>query len=232
MSYSYPKQLKKFKRIKSVIKWWKTSDFILSLCYSPINLHPMFTLRYRKSRDNLSSSDIKLSSRIGSQGWRVGACNTPIQNIPEQILFHGHYIPSMIQSYFLKTISICAWTWENAFISRLSRPLNEYLKNLNEILSDEPSLFRLKNLGNPYSHFIPHSLYSSRLLHSSFSYLNLISFLIFLIRCNFQTYMQWSRFYHHKFRWAWATWYFISWLTVMHLLSSLTLSCSSIAWCL
>ena len=27
-------------------------------------LHPMFTLRYRKSRDNLSSSDVLLSSRI------------------------------------------------------------------------------------------------------------------------------------------------------------------------
>ena len=38
----------------------KTSDFILSPYYSPINLHPMFTLRYWKSRDNLSSSDVKL----------------------------------------------------------------------------------------------------------------------------------------------------------------------------
>ena len=63
MSYSYLKQLKNFKCIKSVFKWWKTSDFILSLCYSPINLHTMFTLRYRKSRDNLSSSDVKLFSR-------------------------------------------------------------------------------------------------------------------------------------------------------------------------
>ena len=66
MSYSYLKQLKIFKRIKSVFEWWKTSDFILSPCYLPINLHPMFTLRYRKSRDNLSSSDVKLSSRIGA----------------------------------------------------------------------------------------------------------------------------------------------------------------------
>ena len=64
MSYSYPKQLKKFKRIKSVLKWWKTSDFILSPCYLIGSLHPMFTLRYRKSRDNLFSSDVKLSSRI------------------------------------------------------------------------------------------------------------------------------------------------------------------------
>ena len=42
----------------------KTSDFILSPCYLIGSLHPMFTLRYRKSRDNLSSSDVKLSSRM------------------------------------------------------------------------------------------------------------------------------------------------------------------------
>ena len=64
MSYSYLKQLKNFKRIKSVFKWRKTSEFILSPCYLLINLHPMFILRYQKSRDNLSSSDVTLSSRM------------------------------------------------------------------------------------------------------------------------------------------------------------------------
>ena len=45
-------------------RFYTIADFILSPCYLPINLHPMFTLRYRKSRDNLSSSDVKFSSRI------------------------------------------------------------------------------------------------------------------------------------------------------------------------
>ena len=57
------KQLNKFKRLKSVFKWWKTSDFILSLCYLVGCLHPksivvymwIFDIWYRKSRDKLSS---------------------------------------------------------------------------------------------------------------------------------------------------------------------------------
>ena len=30
--------------MKSVFKWWKTSDYIISLCYLPIYLHPKKTL--------------------------------------------------------------------------------------------------------------------------------------------------------------------------------------------
>ena len=58
MSYSYQKQFKNLKHIKSVFKWWKTSDYILSLCYFPISLHPtdiVVYISYRKSRDKLSS---------------------------------------------------------------------------------------------------------------------------------------------------------------------------------
>ena len=54
VSYSYQKQLKKFKRIKSAFKWWNTSDYILSLCYLFICLHPteiVVYILYRKSRD-------------------------------------------------------------------------------------------------------------------------------------------------------------------------------------
>ena len=39
MSYSYQKQLKNLKHLKRVFKWWKTSDFILSLCYLVSYLH-------------------------------------------------------------------------------------------------------------------------------------------------------------------------------------------------
>ena len=46
MSYSYQKQLKNFKRIKSAFKWWKTSDFILSLCYLVSCLHPKSIVVY------------------------------------------------------------------------------------------------------------------------------------------------------------------------------------------
>ena len=35
----------------------KNLRFYTIACYLPINLHPMLTLRYRKSRDNLSLSD-------------------------------------------------------------------------------------------------------------------------------------------------------------------------------
>ena len=45
----------------------KNIRFLLSPCYLLINLYPMFTLKYLKSRDNLSSSDVTLSSRISSK---------------------------------------------------------------------------------------------------------------------------------------------------------------------
>ena len=53
-----PQYLEDLKHIKSVFKWWKTSDYILSLCYSPIYLHPKIIIvhiLYRKSPDKLSS---------------------------------------------------------------------------------------------------------------------------------------------------------------------------------
>ena len=52
----------------------------------------MFTLRYRKSRDNLSSSDVKLSSRILSV-YISTACLQhynqlkPLKQVPEMRLF-------------------------------------------------------------------------------------------------------------------------------------------------
>ena len=58
VSYSYQKQLKKFNCIKSAYKWWKTSDYILSLCNLSTCLHPteiVVYILYRKSRDKLSS---------------------------------------------------------------------------------------------------------------------------------------------------------------------------------
>ena len=50
------------------------TDFILSSCYLIGSLHPMFTLRYWKSRDNLSLNDVTLSSRIhhSSTNWPLG----------------------------------------------------------------------------------------------------------------------------------------------------------------
>ena len=42
--------------------------YTIAMLYMPIDLHPMFTLRYRKSRDNLSSSDVKLSLTHGRPG--------------------------------------------------------------------------------------------------------------------------------------------------------------------
>ena len=71
MSYSYLKQLKNFKLIKSLFKWWKTSDFILSPCYSPINLHPMFTLRYQKSRRPHLRKDIDRLERVQRRATKM-----------------------------------------------------------------------------------------------------------------------------------------------------------------
>ena len=58
VSYFYQKRIQIFKYIKSVFKWWKTSDYILSLCYLPISLHPsdiVVYVSYWKSRGEFSS---------------------------------------------------------------------------------------------------------------------------------------------------------------------------------
>ena len=57
----------------------------------------MFTLRYRKSRDNLSSSDVKLSSRI----------KTLLRQNSEFVLGHSDSIVLYVMNCaYLQTVSV------------------------------------------------------------------------------------------------------------------------------
>ena len=134
MSYSYPKQLKKFWTQKSVFKWWKTSDFILSPCNLIRSLHPMFTLRYQKSRDNLSSSDVKLPSRIVFPSHSLSTAYTIIWffqfHMSKQFLTNKHFLPLVRDSW---THSL--WFPKNSsflpiFHSKLQTDLQNYLSTL------------------------------------------------------------------------------------------------------
>ena len=118
---SYLNKLKIFNRIKSVFKWWKTSNFILSPCYLHINLHPMFTLRYRKSRDNLSSSDVTLSSRMyfwlnqwesmKTWGWRSTRGGLNPHLLTNQTLLLLCFMLLLLQTWihWLRPTQICCY---------------------------------------------------------------------------------------------------------------------------